>query len=260
MPSLGFSTCNLCMGSYTIFNMKKLNCGHKLCKKCYTTIKSKNLTFGDELLINTFKCSRCMTLMNFIDEEIYDYIKEHDSPGTHRSCGSCGKFFSQIGSCNDRYNKFCAKCSPTLETKECPGCGVMYERIEGCDSIMCKNEHCGIRFCWGCCTVIPKGALDWSCVRRTSTNKKCESKCDAHRYISRCPECNMQNRKPSDGNDKLSCHNCNTIYCWGCNDRLYKDIGIWRCVRRCSYGMEYELTECKCTSYEKIANYVSIEL
>jgi len=70
-------------------------------------------------------------------------------------CGTAKRYVERVcagGAPADVSNWKCEECNveAPLKTKECPGCGVMTEKISGCDHIECGIDSCGVHWCWHC--------------------------------------------------------------------------------------------------------------
>jgi len=76
----------------------------------------------------------------------------------HYQCTECGFEFCtdckmETGEGSEHHMRICRgyRCDDlTSRYQTCPACEVMTERIDGCAFILCKNPHCGRKWCWAC--------------------------------------------------------------------------------------------------------------
>jgi hypothetical protein len=138
-------------------------CTQRICDRCGINWYSKNRP-GKKIYPRNLKCPFCsrfptqektnrwgpfaMLLKNqeFRDRIIYGFCimcKKVDVIGDRQCCANA----------NDNQEEpvqfICSVCnSGTKDYKECPKCGVLTDKIEGCDHITCPN--CNAHWCWKC--------------------------------------------------------------------------------------------------------------
>ena len=150
-------SCNICLESGEL--IRPCSCTIEAHFRC---IKSWHSTIGYGKVIKSgnLRCPQCkapgksqfMSLFKN-DKEIIDVLATlNRSPDwTHILCPSCHEVKKYVQeSCSvhidDTYRLVCNDCSPKAY-KECPNCGILIEKGEGCLHMEC---NCGTHFCWLC--------------------------------------------------------------------------------------------------------------
>jgi len=100
----------------------------------------------------SLSCIRCKQTMR-VDREGYQTLNiiMCPLPGcNHRWCKSCRK---EVGSCDTGHRCRNWRLDGLAWTKgwrSCPGCGVVVERVSGCNHMICVAPGCFVHFCYRC--------------------------------------------------------------------------------------------------------------
>lgn len=161
------------------------------CKKlffiCDDCIPLKDKFLPNIITKHYFSCINCNEILpqnilfrkiKYILTPYYDELKDSF---VLKKCNDsfCDKYYPAEISCNEEYfPSYCNKHSEFIETKECPSCNILFERIEGCDYIKCNS--CEDSFCYVCLQIFPKEFIEYI----ADVDWKCQGKCSDIKYLN----------------------------------------------------------------------------
>ncbi|KAJ0411250.1 hypothetical protein ATCC90586_004166 [Pythium insidiosum] len=113
-------------------------CGHTYCRLCITTMASKSLE--DRALVPIRCCGKELPL------EYVEKVLSKPKIATYR------RFLAEKDwrTSNLKSDKEYAALVKKVRGKQCPACGIGVQRVSGCATMTCSNQH---RFCWNCVQV-----------------------------------------------------------------------------------------------------------
>jgi len=181
--------CVICLDDEVLYeNQRNDGCTTKhtdcICVDCYNDkLKQQHRVNGKLVFSHLYQCVICRT---FHDTPMGRYLQT--VPDTHQTrwCNDCGSLFHDKPPCGDQSEIpiDCPSCFDKKEKQrefvECPHCGTMCSRKEGCDLCVCGRNYdssylydeygnridagCGNPFCYGCGTPFEQGVLvDYTC-------------------------------------------------------------------------------------------------
>ena len=156
-------SCNICLELGDL--IRPCSCVIEMHEECMRLWHS-NIGYGKVIQSGNLCCPYCKSpgkaqYMSIFedDKEITDILKIlNDNPDwTHILCPSCKilkKYMQEscVTHIDDTYRLVCSDCSPKTY-KECPTCGILIEKAEGCLHMTC---NCGTHFCWQCLEIHDK--------------------------------------------------------------------------------------------------------
>ena len=161
----------------TMYHFKR--CQHSICSDCRKHyVHNTKYTHGSIVNKELHSCSVCQ-VVDCDDEQILAVYEKYGGsiPGkiALRYCYRCPKLFEYELTCggdNSYIPDTCIDCRVVDDTSvECPYCGILVSKTEGCDHMECI---CGGHWCWGCRWkftdgIIPLlGGINWICAKDCS--------------------------------------------------------------------------------------------
>ena len=157
--------CNICLESGNLIS--PCSCSLKTHEECIKLWHK--ISYGKVIKLRNLCCPQCKTpgkakFMNVFndDKEVINMLKTlgENKDWTHILCPSCRELKKYMQeSCStyidDTYRLVCNDCSPKSH-KECPNCGILIEKAEGCLHMTC---NCGTHFCWLCLEIHTRGNI-----------------------------------------------------------------------------------------------------
>jgi hypothetical protein len=178
-------TCSLCFSSKRKTDLMlacgRTGCTQRICKDCLQNWYGLNAP-GRIINFAALSCAFCRRAPapSTLDKygmgihAVADLKKAVRESGTWISawctkCGHAKRYLQRVcaaGAPPDLTDWSCEDCNRVQEednnmelgcmnmyfvkAKECPGCGVMTEKVGGCDHITCSTPKCGAHWCWFC--------------------------------------------------------------------------------------------------------------
>eukprot|EP01132_Coremiostelium_polycephalum_P006823 gene6823-8462_t len=244
-------TCPVCYCDYPGEECTLLKCHHFICTGCTSQVISININDGQIKLI---KCTEPGCSQNFdlsvikrlITPKMFQQYQDMMMKTSgHIECPRCQNWAtvdakSRSSYCTSCYYTACIMCRKswhpgvgcdnkgrekpegmsTNDMRNCPGCGIVIYRYEGCNKMTCSI--CGTWFCWIC---------NQSITSYEHFGKKCElfeipselrrvqkvrfsgSIISGNRFCNRCKKRVFR----YDFNNHLQCYNCKSEQCFLCN-------------------------------------------
>ena len=148
-------SCNICLQSDNLIN----SCPCQSYEKCIES-GYYDIYYGKVVTKSDLSCPKYKAIIMQLsgnDEEgvsMFEII-EKDSESRHILCPSCRHLKKYA--CNSclTYKLICDDCVPKTR-KECPGCGILIEKVEG---YLCTTCICGTKFCWLCLEIYDEDGI-----------------------------------------------------------------------------------------------------
>jgi ssDNA-binding Zn-finger/Zn-ribbon topoisomerase 1 len=160
-------TCKICLNDdQSLFPLN--NCTDSFCSDCLQDYINHSISEGERLL--EIECPRCDQILGskLLNDFDYDTSIPETQEDSFLICPTCKKQYARSGlnkiRCSDCRTDFCTICSEEHENDSyhscplldrihdiclhgahpCPRCGILIEKIYGCDAMKCL--HCKVQF------------------------------------------------------------------------------------------------------------------